>query len=130
MRLDLVQELLNLIGDLERTAPPEGAAVSWLPILDGVDFEDARQAILAHYGSSAARDRKGEMRRILPHDVRSGALYFRDRRLLAARRALPRPPVRRPDERPEAVEREVQEARRLAAEAAAKHHAKLMGVAA
>jgi hypothetical protein len=130
MRLELVQELLQLISDLERAATPEGAAVSWLPIMDGVDFQDARAAILDHYGSSAARDRQGQARRILPHDVRSGALYHRDRRLLAARRALPPPVARRPDERPPEVEREVEEARRLIADARAKHQAKLTGVAA
>lgn len=125
MRLDLVQELLQLIAELDRQPFPEGAAVSWMPIMDGLDFEDARHTIMEWYGSSLARDRKGELRRILPADVRSGALRRAEDRARASRRGLPRAPEPPLAERSLAVQAEVAKAREIVAAASARHRAEV-----
>lgn len=123
MRLDLVQELLTVISELDRTPFPEGAALSWMAILDGIDFEDARQAVLEHYGSLGARDAGGQVRRILPADVRHRARAIKEARDRATRRALPagKGPRLGSTGRPAAVLAELEAARRAAAAATAKH---------
>lgn len=90
MRLDLVQELLQLITSLDRTPFPEGADLQWFEIMDGIDYADARRAILEHYGSSAARDGRGRVRQIVPHDVRSRARALAEHRQRVALRAVER----------------------------------------
>jgi hypothetical protein len=127
MRLDLVQELLQTITALDRTPFPDGADMQWFQIMDGVDFADARQAIMEHYGSSSARDSRGKVRQILPHDVRSRARALAEHRLRAARRALPRGEGRRLGStgRPAEGEALLSEARQRAADAARQHRAKV-----
>lgn len=122
MRLSLVQDLLQLITELDRAPFPEGAAVSWLPIMDGIDYNDARQAVLEHYASSTARDSRGRERRILPVDVRSRAIAIAENRMRAARRALGPPPGRVGSTgRPAHVLAELAAARLRAQEALDKH---------
>jgi hypothetical protein len=127
MRLDLVQELLQLITAYDRSPFPDGADLQWLPIMDGVDYADARQAIMEHYGSSAARDGRGRVRQVLPHDVRSRAKALQEHRLRVARRALTAGDgVRRGStDRPAEVEALLSSARLRAAEATARHRAKV-----
>lgn len=124
MRLDEVQELLQVISELDRMPFPDGAAVSWQKVMEGISGADAEAVVHEWYGSSLARDRQGQVRRILPADVRSGAIRRMEERLRAARRALP-PPVARPlADAPPEVQAEVDRARKAAADALAKYAAK------
>jgi len=111
MRLDLVAELLRTIAELDRTSFPEGAALSWQPIMDGIDYADALQAVREHYASLGARDSSGNVRRVIPVDVRSRAKAIAEIRERAARRALPQAPLRRPEDRAPEVVATVEEAR-------------------
>lgn len=127
MRFDLVQELLTLISELDRSPFPEGAALSWHALLDDIDFADAKQAVLEHYGSYGARDSSGQVRRIIPADVRTKARGIKEARDRAVRRALPAGPRPRVGStgRPAAVMAEILAARERAAEAVRKHREKV-----
>lgn len=122
MKLDLVMDLLQMITELDRTPFPEGAALSWQPILDGLDYEDCRRAIMEHYASATARDGAGRERRILPTDVRNRARQLAEDRLRAARRELPMGRVGSTG-RPPHILAELTTARQRAAAAVAKHKA-------
>lgn len=131
MRLDLVQELLQLITSLDRTPFPEGADLQWFEVMEGIDYADARQAVIEHYGSSSARDGRGRARQILPHDVRSRARALAEQRQRAARRAIERrrelegaTPRLGSTGRPAGVEQLLADARLRVAEASARHRAK------
>ena len=130
MRLEHVQELLQLISELDRSPFPDGAAVSWQEILLGVSYSDAEAVVREWYGSSLARDKQGQMRRILPADVRSGANRRAEERARAARRVLEGPPLPPLADRGAAVQAEVAKARERLAEAIAKHRATTVGAAA
>jgi hypothetical protein len=87
MRLDAIQDLLDLIVSYDRSPFGDGADRAWFAALDGVDYNDARQAVIEHYTSLGARDSRGDVRRVLPADVKSRALAIRDTRLRATARA-------------------------------------------
>jgi hypothetical protein len=127
MRFDLVQDLLTVISELDRSPFPEGAAKSWMTILDGIDYADARQAVLEHYASASSRDGSGNVRRVLPADVRTGAHRIAEQRERALRRALPAAPRPRLGStgRPAAVLAELAAARQRAEAATRKHREKL-----
>lgn len=125
MRLDLVSELLRTIAELDRAAFPEGAALSWQPIMDGIDFADALQAVREHYTSLGSRDASGNVRRVIPADVRSRAKAIAENRQRALRRALPQAPPHLPEDRsPEALAA-VQAARERVAEAERRYREKV-----
>jgi hypothetical protein len=128
MRFDLVQDLLTTISEIDRMPFPEGAALSWMPLLDGIDFADARQAVLEHYASASSRDGSGNIRRILPADIRTGARRIAEHRAREARRALPEGPRARVGStgRPAAVLAELAAARQRAEAAVRKHRAEVM----
>jgi hypothetical protein len=121
MRLDLVSELLRTIAELDRAVFPEGAALSWQPIMDGIDYADALQAVREHYSSLGSRDASGNVRRVIPADVRSRARAIAESRLRAAQRALPVAPPHRPEDRSPEVRAAVLAARQRVAEAEARY---------
>lgn len=127
MKLELVTDLLTLITEYDRQAFPPGAHLAWHDVLDGIDYGDARQAIIDHYGSASSRDGSGNVRKIMPADVRTGARKIREHRERMARRALPagRGPRVGSTGRPPAVMAEVSAARARAAEAVAKYRQKV-----
>lgn len=113
MKHELVEELLNLIVSFDRSPFPDGAVDAWFLALDGVDYRDARQAVLDHYGALGARDKTGAVRRCIPHDIRSQAAKLRDARMRELNRNAPRLPGPRVGStgRPAEVERLLAEAR-------------------
>lgn len=106
MRIDLVQALLDLMVSYDRTPFPANAVEAWLPILDPIDYDDAVQAVNEHYVSLGARDSQGQVRRILPADVKQRATAIREarqRKINMMRPRLPGPRVGSAD-RPAEVE--------------------------
>lgn len=124
MRHDQLEQLLNLIVAYDRKPFPDGATEAWLPLLHQVTYTDAEQAVHRYYGSPTARDDRGNLRQILPGDVRAGARYIRAgrERSLAARTALPAAPERLGSTgRPKRVEAMLATARQKAAKAAERY---------
>lgn len=123
MKMDQVEELLALIQSIDRKPFPANAAGAWFPIMDGIRYTDAVQAVNDHYKSFGARDSRGEVRPILPVDIRARAHAIAEARARAsARSALPGPRQRVGSVgRPQHVEAELAAARRAVAEALAKH---------
>ena len=123
MKLHEVEGLLELIQSIDRKPFPLNAATAWLPILGDIAYRDAEQAVNDHYRSYGARDRHGEVRPILPADIRGRAHAVAEARARAsARTALPGPRERRGSVgRPEHVERELAAARKAVADALAKY---------
>lgn len=123
MKFDQAKELLVLISSIDRRPFPENAAATWFEMLRTVDFDDAKQAIHEHYTSLGARDSRGEVRAVLPADVKHRANAIREVRNRAAQRhALPAPAQRTGSTgRPAHVEAALAEARRKAAQASEKY---------
>lgn len=95
MRHDQLEQLLTLIVSYDRKPFPDGATEAWLPLMHQVTYADAEQAVHRYYGSPTARDDRGNIRQILPSDIRTGARYIREsRERSATQRGLPAPPVR------------------------------------
>lgn len=119
MKIELVEHLLDLIVSFDRSPFPDGAVDAWFLALDGVDYRDARQAVLDHYGSLGARDKTGAVRRVVPSDVKSRAGALRDIRERELLRSAPRLPAGRVGStgRPEHVEALLRQAREKAAAA-------------
>jgi hypothetical protein len=90
VKLTEVEHLLATITSLDRQPFPDGAAGEWYRILGELEYRDALQAVVEHYGSGSGR----LVSRIMPADVRSRALAIAEARARAARRALPAAPVR------------------------------------
>lgn len=113
MKHELVKELLDLIVNFDRSPFPDGAVDAWFLALDGVDYRDARQAVLDHYGALGARDKNGAVRRIVPADIRSRAAALRDARERELNRHRPKLPAGRVGStgRPASVEAILAEAR-------------------
>jgi hypothetical protein len=113
MKHELVKELLDLIVSFDRSPFPDGAVDAWFLALDGVDYRDARQAVMEHYGSLGARDKTGAVRRIVPADVRSRAAALREARERELNRHRPTLPAGRVGStgRPGAVEEMLRQAR-------------------
>jgi hypothetical protein len=125
MKLNEVTALLELIQSIDRKPFPANAAPAWLPILHGIEYRDAEQAVNDHYRSYNARDGKGDLRPILPVDIRTRASALKEHRQRAeARHALPGPKPRVGSVgRPPEVEAELARARELARQAAERHAA-------
>lgn len=119
MKIELVEHLLELIVSFDRSPFPDNAADAWFLALDGVEFRDARQAVMDHYGALGARDKTGAVRRIVPADIRSRAGALRDIRERELSRHRPRLPGGRVGStgRPEHVEKLLADARAKAAAA-------------
>ena len=113
MKIELVEHLLDLIVSFDRSPFPDGAVDAWFLALDGVDYRDARQAVLDHYGALGARDKTGAVRRCIPADIKSRAGALRDIRQRELNRAAPRLPGPRVGStgRPGAVEEMLRQAR-------------------
>jgi len=113
MKHELVEELLKLIVSFDRSPFPDGAVDAWFLALDGVDYRDARQAVMDHYGAYGARDSNGAVRRCVPADIRTRAAYHRDVRMREMNRNAPRLPGPRVGStgRPGAVEEMLRQAR-------------------
>lgn len=123
MKFDQAKELLVLISSIDRRPFPENAAATWYEMLSTVDFDDAKQAVHEHYTSLGARGSNGDVRAVLPVDVKHRANAIREARLRAAQRhALPAPSQRTGSTgRPAHVEAALAEARRAAARASEKY---------
>lgn len=123
MKFEQAKELLQLISDIDRRPFPEGAAATWYEMLRTVDFADAKQAIHEHYTSHGARDSRGDVRAVLPVDVKSRAKGIAETRARAAQRtALPGPAQRLGSTgRPPEVLAELARARRAASRAAERY---------
>jgi len=93
MRHELVEELLKLIVSFDRSPFPDGAVDAWFLALDGVDYRDAHQAVLDHYGALGARDKHGAVRRCIPADIRTRSAALREQRERALLRQLPAAPA-------------------------------------
>jgi len=113
MRHELVEDLLKLIVSFDRSPFPDGAVDAWFLALDGVDYRDAQQAVMDHYGALGARDKTGAVRRCIPHDIKSQAAKLRDARIRELNRSAPRLPGPRvgSTDRPAEVEAMLAEAR-------------------
>ena len=113
MNITLVREILDLIVSYDRSPFPDGAVRAWLPVLDDIDYEDARQAVIEHYTSLGARDGRGEVRRIVPADVRARAAATREARERVLGMSRPKLPAGRVGStgRPARVEQLLREAR-------------------
>jgi hypothetical protein len=113
MKIELVEHLLDLIVSFDRSPFPHAAVDAWFLALDGVDYRDARQAVLDHYGALGARDSTGAVRRCIPADIRARAGAIRDNRMRELNRNAPKLPGPRVGStgRPEHVERLLDEAR-------------------
>ena len=119
MNIELVSDLLDLITAYDRTPFPDGAVRAWLPVLDRIDYRDAVQAVHDHYTTLGARDSQGQVRRILPADVKARASALREARERELNRHRPKLPAGRVGSvgRPAHVERLLAEARQRAAAA-------------
>jgi hypothetical protein len=129
MRLDAIQDLLDLIVSYDRSPFGDRADQAWAAALDGVEYPDARQAVIEHYTSLGARDSRGEVRRVLPADVKSRALAIRDNRLRATARTraeLPAAPRGLAARSPEAAA-ELRAALQRASAAGERYRARLHG---
>lgn len=113
MRIEMIEQLLDLIVSFDRTPFPDGAADGWFLALDGVEYRDARQAVMDHYGALGARDKTGAVRRCIPADIKARAGALRDIRMREVNRNAPRLPGPRVGStgRPAVVERMLAEAR-------------------
>lgn len=113
MKIELVEALLDLIVSFDRSPFPDGAADAWFLALDGVDYRDARQAVMDHYGSYGARGKDGAVRRCVPADIKARASYHRDNRMREMNRNAQRLPGPRVGStgRPSHVEQLLAEAR-------------------
>jgi hypothetical protein len=118
-----VEELLLTIQSIDRKPFPPNAPMTWYEILRDVAYIDAKQAVHEHYTSLGARDGRGDVRPILPVDIRSRASALAEHRARSmARNALPGPRERRGSiGRPAEVEAELAAARARVAEALARH---------
>lgn len=129
MRHNQLEQLLTLIVAYDRKPFPDGATEAWLPLLHEVTYADAEQAVHRYYGAPSARDDRGNLRQILPGDVRAGARYIREARersSTAGRRTLTAPPERRGSTgRPGHVEALLAKNRAKVAEAEAKYRSSL-----
>ena len=127
MKMHEVETLLSEIQSIDRKPFPDGAAATWLSILDGVTYADARQAVHDHYTSFGARDGKGDARPILPVDIRSRAHALAEHRArVAQRNALAGPRERRGSVgRPPDVEATLETARATIEQALAKYREKV-----
>ena len=125
MKLHEVEGLLELIQSIDRKPFPLNAASAWLPILGDIAYRDAEQAVNDHYRSYGARDSKGDVRAILPADIRGRAHALAEARArAAARTALPGPRERRGSKgRPPEVLAELERARALVRAALERHQA-------
>lgn len=125
MKPNEVEELLALVQSIDRKPFPANAHIAWYPILRDIGYPDAVQAVNDHYRSYGSRDSKGDVRPILPADIRGRAHAIAEARARAsARTALPGPRERRGSVgRPEHVERELAAARQRIADALRKHEA-------
>ena len=121
------RELLELIQSIDRKPFPPNAPTIWYEIQIRVEYQDAKQAVHDHYTSFGARDGKGDVRPILPVDIRSRAAALAEHRARAAQRtALPGPYVRRGStDRPPDIEATVETARKRIDEALAKYREKV-----
>lgn len=119
MNITLVREILDLIVSYDRSPFPDGAVKAWLPVLEDIDYEDARQAVIEHYTSLGARDGKGDVRRILPGDLRSRSAAIREARERMLGMSRPKLPAGRVGStgRPAGVEQILREARERVARA-------------
>lgn len=125
MRYEEIRDLLQLIVSMDRSPFPDNAARGWYEVLADVDFDDARQAVVDHYGSFGSRYSRGDIRRIVPADVKGRAAAIREARSRERTRNAPRLPagptgVPAQSPRSRAL---LAEARRKAAEASARIHA-------
>lgn len=113
MKIELVEHLLDLIVSFDRSPFPDGAVDAWFLALDGVDYRDARQAVMDHYGALGARDKNGAVRRCIPADIKARAGALRDVRERELIRNAPKLPAGRVGStgRPAAVEQMLAEAR-------------------
>lgn len=132
MRHSEIEQLLTTIVSYDRKPFPDGATEAWLTLLHEVTFADAEQAVHRYYGSPSARDDRGNIRQILPSDVRSGARHIREARersTPAGRRSVTAPPVRLGSTgRPKAVEAVLAANRAKVAAAEAKYRSSLQAV--
>lgn len=127
MRHDQLEQLLTLIVSYDRKPFPDGATEAWYPLLYDVEYGDAERAVHDYYGAPGARDDRGNIRQIMPGDIRSGARRIRDlRHRAAARQAITSPPPRRGSTgRPASVEALLAGARRKVAADVARYRAKV-----
>lgn len=127
MKLDEVKELLQLITTYDRRPFTPAAVDTWYTELRKVAYEDAEAAVRTIFRTNGHDDR-GNVRTLLPADVRRPALAIAESRyraeaMRANRKQLEAPQVRRGSTgRPASVERLLAEARAKAAEAAARFH--------
>lgn len=112
MRLHEVRELLAKLTAYDSRRFPDGADVAWLEILHRVELADAVEAVHRYY---ANKDANGP---ISVGELRSAALWCRDRRM-RHRRELPAAPVVT-----EVADRARAAARQVAADAEARYHAR------
>jgi hypothetical protein len=113
MRIEMIEQLLDLIVSFDRTPFPDGAADGWFLALQGVEYRDARQAVMDHYGALGARDKSGAVRKCIPADIKARASALRDIRMREVNRNAPKLPGPRVGStgRPAAVEAELAAAR-------------------
>lgn len=121
MRLEQVREILDMVVSYDRTPFPEPstAVAAWYPVLNGIEFRDAEQAVIEHYSTLGARDSRGEVRRALPVDIKNRAVAIRDARERELNRARPKLPAGRVGsrDRPAEVEALLASARAKVAQA-------------
>lgn len=77
------QMLLSIAASFDNRKPNEEAAVSWSHALDGLRFEDARDAIVAHYRASSEW--------LMPAKVISEVRRIRSKRIAEAGDLTPPP---------------------------------------
>lgn len=88
MNVNEVRELLALIEGTERVTIPASALEVWHTALGKTAFEDAKAAVEKHYRMSPV-DGFGNLRKIMPNDVKRVAEDFHTTRMRAlARQAL------------------------------------------
>lgn len=81
MTLDETVDLLTVAAAFDRRSVGEGDAMAWHATLGDLDFEDSKQAVIAHYRDSREW--------IMPADVRTRVKAMRRDRL---EREIPAPP--------------------------------------